>query len=441
MSDINTTALKTLGYDAAKLMPLYDVLDRVQEYMSVRYSDIFSDPDAGLLKSYIQQYLIEQKLGAEGFTLSELVERLYWETAAYSFLTPFLDGSIPVEEINVNGYNCVKIRYPGGEQETYREHFRNATHSSDVLKRLLHRSGMIIDNAQPLTRGHLGKNIRVTVMSPPVTDEDVGVVASIRFVNPRKLKRENFIEYKTATAEMLDFIAFVIRHGVSVCVAGATNSGKTTLMSWAMSLLPDDLRVYTIENGVREFDLVKKENDIVTNDIIHTVTRASDDPAQNIDQEKLLEFALTMNPDVICVGEMKSSEAFAAQEAARTGHTVLTTIHANSCEATYRRMVTLCKTRYDMDDGTLYDLVTEAFPIVIFAKLHADGSRRITEITEMEIMQEQTRRLRVLYRFDTSREFRKMHDISKSLQRQLVANEVPVDELTRFLKNGLEVDL
>ena len=38
----------------------------------------------------------------------------------------------------------------------------------------------------------------------------------------------------------------------------------------------------------------------------------------------LLEFALTCNPDIVCVGEMKSAEAFAAQEAARTGHAVIT---------------------------------------------------------------------------------------------------------------------
>lgn len=81
-----------------------------------------------------------------------------------------------------------------------------------------------------------------------------------------------------------------------------------------------------------------------------------------------MEFALTCNPDIVCVGEMKSAEAFAAQEAARTGHAVITTTHANSCKATYYRMVTLCTQKYDMGDKTLYNLVTEAFPIVLFVK-------------------------------------------------------------------------
>lgn len=46
-------------------------------------------------------------------------------------------------------------------------------------------------------------------------------------------------------------------------------------------------------------------------------------------QEELLEYALTSNPDILIVGEIKSAEAFSAQESARTRpkHEVLTTFH------------------------------------------------------------------------------------------------------------------
>ena len=94
---------------------------------------------------------------------------------------------------------------------------------------------------------------------------------------------------------------------------------------------------------------------------------------------------------------MKSAEAFAAQEAARTGHAVITTTHANSCKATYYRMVTLCTQKYDMGDKTLYNLVTEAFPIVLFVKKLEDNSRRVMEITECEILEDGTRQLHTLY--------------------------------------------
>ena len=46
---------------------------------------------------------------------------------------------------------------------------------------------------------------------------------------------------------------------------------------------------------------------------------------------------------------------------------VVTTIHSMSCEATYRRMVSLCK-RADMSDETLMGFVTEAYPIIALVR-------------------------------------------------------------------------
>lgn len=249
-----------------------------------------------------------------------------------------------------------------------------------------------------------------------------------------------------ATEEMLDFLSICLRYGLSMCVTGATSSGKTTLMSWLLSTIPDDKRIFTIENGTREFNLVKEdEKGNIINNVVHTVTRYSEDKRQNIDQEKLLESALTANPDYICVAEMKGDESFAAQEAARTGHAVITTTHANSCEATYFRMVTLCKMKYDINDDTLYSLVTEAFPIVLFSKKLEDNSRKIMEITECEIMPDGRRQLHTLFRFNIKENkavdgklkiignYEKVNNISKSLQKRLLENGMPLTILEQLL--------
>ena len=97
---------------------------------------------------------------------------------------------------------------------------------------------MILDNSQPGVVGHLSNKIRITVLGNPLTDKDKGVAASIRIVNPKKLGRDDFVRYGTATAEMLDFLAAVLRFGLSICVTGSTGSGKTTLMSWILSTIP-----------------------------------------------------------------------------------------------------------------------------------------------------------------------------------------------------------
>src|SRR5699024_928976 len=158
-------------------------------------------------------------------------------------------------------------------------------------------------------------------------------------------------------------------------------------------------RIYTIEDGSRELDLVREKEGKVVNSVIHTLTRDSDNDRQRIDQTNLLDYALRFNPDIIVVGEMRGADANAAQEAARTGVAVLTTIHSNSCEATYRRMVSLCKRAVDMSDQTLMDYVTEAYPIVVFCKQLENKQRRMMEIQECEILPDGTRHYRPLYQY------------------------------------------
>lgn len=421
-----------------------EVLGEIQEYISNKYSTLISDnpkEQREQIISYISKYLMDYSLGVEGISFEELVEKLYSEMAEFSFLTKYLFRN-DVEEININQWKDIKITYTNGQILPAEEKFNSSEHAIDVIRRLLHKSGMILDNSQPVVRGHLSNKIRITVFGGGVIDHDKGLAVSIRIVNPQKLDRDDFIRNGTSTGEMLDFLSICLRYGLSMCVTGATSSGKTTLMSWLLSTIPNEKRIFTIENGTREFDLVKEDEEgNVVNNVVHTVTRYSDDKRQNIDQEKLLESSLTANPDYICVAEMKGDESFAAQEAARTGHAVITTAHANSCEATYYRMVTLCKMKYDINDDTLYSLVTEAFPIVLFSKKLEDNSRKIMEITECEILPDGKRQIRTLFRFNIKEnkvvdgklkiigDYEQVSNISKSLKKRLLENGMPLSVL------------
>lgn len=215
-----------------------------------------------------------------------------------------------------------------------------------------------------------------------------------------------------------------------------------------MTTIPDSKRIFTIENGSRELALVKEKNGKVVNSVIHTITRSSENEKQDIDQDDLLDMALRFNPEIICVGEMRSSEAYTAQEAARTGHTVLTTIHSNSCESTYRRMCTLCKRKYDISDETLMSLVTEAFPIIVFTKQLENKKRKMMEIMECEILPTNERRFRTLFsykitenrmdgdKFIITGEHIKVNDISQSLAKRFLENGMPQEILNKITKRG-----
>jgi pilus assembly protein CpaF len=287
-------------------------------------------------------------------------------------------------------------------------------------------------------------------MKTPVVDEVVGVAASIRIVNPQSMTKADFVEGGSATDEMLDFLSACLRYGISICVAGATSSGKTTVAGWLLTTIPDNKRIFTIENGSRELALVREQDGAVTNSVVHTLTRDSENERQCITQITLLDIALRFNPDILVVGEMRGAEANAAQEAARTGVAVLTTIHSNSCEATYRRMVSLCKRAVDMSDATLMDYVTEAYPLIVFCKQLENKKRRLMEIMECEILPDGTRQYNPIFQYhisenryedgkytiEGSHEF--VQNISPSLQKRLIDNGMPQSQLNVFIQEEVK---
>jgi pilus assembly protein CpaF len=108
-------------------------------------------------------------------------------------------------------------------------------------------------------------------------------------------------------------------------------------------------------------------------------------------------------------------------------------------------MVTLCKTKYDINDKTLFNLCTEAFPIVIFAKRLEDSTRKIMEITECEILPDGERKIRTLFRYNITENsvskgkvtvnggFERVNPISESLQKRLRDNGMPLNVLEKLI--------
>ena len=364
-----------------------EVLDDVQNYCAQTHAqaltNVESEEAQHLLKSYIQNYLLQRGCAFEGYTTAKLTERLFNDMADYSFLRKWIYKP-GLEELNINAYNDIEVIMQGSRSEKIEDKFASPQQAIDVIRRMLSSCGMIIDDTMPSVIGFLDKNIRIQVDKTPIVDPEVGVNASIRIVNQQSVSKEKMVDNGSATEEMMDFLVSCIRYGVSVCIAGSTGSGKTTVMSWLLSTVPDDMRLITIEEGSREFNLVKHDKEgNITNSVVHLLTRPHENPLMNIDQEFLLERVLRKHPDVIGVGEMRAAgEAMAAQEASRTGHTVVTTIHSNSCDATYRRMMTLAKIKNDINDEMLMQLMVEAYPVVVFTKQLEDRSRKIMEIIE-----------------------------------------------------------
>lgn len=439
-------------------IPYDKILEDVQRYCTEYHADKLSsegDPEKArsLLKEFIASYVLKCRYYLERLTQEELVEKLYEDMAGCSFLKKwiYMPG---IEEVNINSYRDIEVIMNGGRSMKIEDKFQSPQHAIDVMRRLLAPCNMVIDDTMPSVIGYLDKNIRISVDKSPIVDADVGINASIRIVNQQTVSRETLLSSGSATEEMLDFLTCCIRYGVSTCIAGATGSGKTTIMAWLLSMVPNNRRLITIEEGSREFDLVRRdENGNAVNSVIHLLTRPNENPSLNIDQDFLLERVLRKHPDIIGVGEMRSAkEALSVAESSRTGHTVVTTIHSNSSESTYRRMMTLAKRKYDMSDEILMQIMVEAYPVVVYTKQLEDGSRRIMQIIEGDSYESGKLFYHTLYQYDITDNqtdpdgnihiigaHHKTGTISEALQKRLLDNGISSKDLNRFLKGKEEL--
>ena len=224
----------------------------------------------------LQSILYDTGYTVNGYGQKELIERLYSEMAEYSILTKYLCNP-DIEEININGWDDIALTHLDGKIEKLKEHFFSPCHATDIVKKLLQHSGMIIDNAAPIAQGHLPNNTRVTALKAPIVDEDRGVAVSIRMLHPQRVDRHSLLQTGTITDEMLAFLETCLRYGVSFVVAGRTSSGKTTLLNSLLGSVPDGKRIYTIETGARELSLIRRdENGNIINNVVHTLSRPAD---------------------------------------------------------------------------------------------------------------------------------------------------------------------
>ncbi len=433
----------------ARNMDFWILLRMTQEYVSSHYSAVLTDKDKlHQLKAYVDKYLRDNDFKVEGMSTKELIDKLYCEMAEYSVLTPYL-GSPDLEEINVNGWDDIAITLLDGTIVKLDEHFNSSQHAVDIIKRLLHHSGMIIDNATPMSQGHLPGNTRITALKEPIVDEERGVAVSIRLLHPQRVTLDNLVQTGFATQEMIDFLCMCIRYGVPFVVAGATSSGKTTLLNAIMTSIPDNKRVFTIESGSRELSLVRRdENGIIVNNAVHTLSRPSDNHAYDITQEDLVVASLRFNPDIVCVGEMRDIECYSAVEASLTGHTVVSTVHAGPGSAAHMRIALLCQKRFPINFQTSLMQAGQAFPIVVYSHKLENNARKCMDISECVINASGEREYNCLYNYEITKNtvegdefvieghFNKPNMMSDSLRRRLIQYGVPQNKLNRFFERS-----
>lgn len=360
-----------------------DILEKISQLITENHStelaSVLYDKSAEQrLRSLISRYIIQEKLRKTGEDITELASIIYEDMAGISFVKYYLDDP-EVEEININGPDCIWVSYPD-HKEIIDRHFNSTEECINIVKKMARMGNLILDAADPYGDSFIRKGIRMSASIYPVVSEEVGAVCSIRKQKPSYITREKIIEFGTATAEQLNFLSMCINSGTSIAICGETGSGKTADLNYLLSTVEENTRIYSIEDTKElQLDTFDKRGRR-TNDIVQTYTVEGNHP---VTMNALLKNALRMHPDIIVPAEMRGGEAIVATKAGHTGHTIISTLHANGAREAYLRIMDMyLEAGTTLSEERVLKMIVEAFPITVFKSQLKDNYRKYMQIFE-----------------------------------------------------------
>ena len=289
-------------------------------------------------------------------------------------IEPYLNDA-EVSEIMVNGPSQVYIEKNGKVILT------DVKYDDDrqvrfAINHILNPLGRFANFKQPMVDSHLSDGSRVNVVIPPIAQQ--GSCISIRKFLRDMLSDQDLLRLNSMSEAMAEFLAICVKARLNIVVAGNTSSGKTTLLNILAKNIPDTDRIITVEDSV-ELQLVQTHK-------ISLEARPSDYKGEGrITIRDLVRNTLRMRPDRIIVGEVRGGEALDMLQAMNTGHDgSMTTIHSNSPRDTLARLeTTTLMAGIELPVSAIRKQIASALDLIVYLTRFPDGTRKITQITEV----------------------------------------------------------
>ncbi len=345
------------------------------------------DPKLDLTNQVEVRRQIEQLFGKiadeEGLALTRaervrMLEQITDEILGLGPLEPLLRDET-ITEVMVNGPQQVYIEREG-RLELTNVTFQNDEHVMKIIQRIIAPIGRRVDESSPMVDARLADGSRVNAIIPPLSL--VGPVITIRKFSATPFTVEDLVRFGTATPEMFEFLEACVQARLNIFVSGGTGSGKTTMLNILSSFIPDDERIVTIEDAA---ELQLRQEHVVTLE-----ARPSNIEGKGaIPIRELVRNALRMRPDRIIVGECRSGEALDMLQAMNTGHDgSMSTGHANAPRDMLSRLETMVlMAGMDLPLRAIREQISSAVDLIVHQNRLKDGTRKITNITEVQGME------------------------------------------------------
>jgi len=301
--------------------------------------------------------------------VDSMVGELVARVSGFGPLQPFLDDPT-VEEIWINDPSRVFVARRGRHELTNLMLTRGQV--QELVERMLKSSGRRIDISRPFVDAMLPDGHRLHVVLE-------GISRGWTAVNVRKFvltaaRLFELVDLGTLTPPAAAFLEASVRAGLNILVAGATQSGKTTLLNCLAAAIPGGDRVISAEEV---FELRFPHPDWVA-----MQTRQSGlEGTGEVKLRDLVRESLRMRPSRILVGEVRAEECLDLLLALNAGVPGMCTLHANSAREALVKMCTLpLLAGENVSARFVVPSVATSVDLVVHLGIDQHGVRRVNEI-------------------------------------------------------------
>lgn len=271
--------------------------------------------------------------------------------------------------------------------------FNDDAHVERIIRKIIEPLGRVVNRSSPLVDARLPDGSRVNAVIPPCAIDGPNI--TIRKFSRTPFGIQDLINFGSLNQDMADFLQAAVVSRLNIIVSGGTGSGKTTLLNVLSSFIPEGERIVTIEDAA---ELSLQQPHVVRLE----TKKASLEDKNEITIRDLVINSLRMRPERIVVGECRGGEALDMLQAMNTGHDgSMTTIHANNPRDTISRLETLVlMAGMDLPLSVVRKQIVSAVDLIVQQARFRDGSRKVTNITEIAGMEGNTVVMQDIFKFE-----------------------------------------
>jgi pilus assembly protein CpaF len=321
----------------------------------------------------------------------EIVTDVIDNIVGYGPLEVFLHDP-EVTEIMVNNPESIFIERAGRIYPTNRS-FLDDAHLRRIIDKIVGQVGRRVDESAPMVDARLPDGSRVNAIVHPLAIN--GPMLTIRKFSKDPYTIRDLIAFGTLDERVATMLDAAVRGRLNILISGGTGSGKTTLLNVVSSFIPSDERIITIEDSA--------ELRLHQDHVLRLESRPPNIEGRGeITIRDLVRNSLRMRPDRIVVGEVRGAEALDMLQAMNTGHDgSLSTIHSNSPRDALARLETMVlMSGFELPVRAIREQVSSALDLMVHLARLRDGTRRITQVSEVQGMEGDTIVLEDIFAFD-----------------------------------------